>query len=553
MPSRPSTKPAAPSESAENDRPDPEQELRALALALSEGQGFRLILATYDLPSVRDVLLDKLRADLETHGVRLTCLDASHRRTAFDLLEALQRHLAASVPPPGDGWRQAVAVVNLESCLDYQHHDPTGTGVLRRANLHREAFADRVPWPVVLWLMPVATSLFAQDAPDLWHWRIATFDFTGGPTEPVEPSLLTRMTSFEEFRGLPLSRQHEGIAVLHDRLRQLEHSAGGRPLAPREEAQRAALFFELGGAHAAMDHREEALRATAKAVEILRALAAERPDFLPHLATSMNNLGSRQSALGRREEALQTTTEAVDICRRLVADRPDAFLPDLADSLNNLGNRQIELGHREKALQLIAEAVEIRRRLAAERPDAFLHHLAQSLTNLGKVQTDLACGNEAVDSAAEGVEIFRRLAAQRPDAFLPNLAQSLTNLGAMLSTLDRREEALDATSEAVEILRRLAAQRPDAFLPDLARNLNNLGIELSNLGRREEGLLASAEAMRLAMPLVRRYPQALGGDFRSYAQNLRQHFEALGQDPDAHPLVREATELLAALDAATAE
>ena len=124
MPSRPSTQPPAPSESAGSDRPDPEQELRALALALSEGEGFRLVLATYDAPSVRDSLIDRLRADLEQRGVRLTCLDVSARRTGLDLLAALQEHLAASVGPPGQGARQAVAVVDLESCLDYKHQDP---------------------------------------------------------------------------------------------------------------------------------------------------------------------------------------------------------------------------------------------------------------------------------------------------------------------------------------------------------------------------------------------------------------------------------------------
>jgi hypothetical protein len=48
------------------------------------------------------------------------------------------------------------------------------------------------------------------------------------------------------------------------------------------------------------------------------------------LAQSLSNLGVMLSALGRREEALQATAEAVEILRRLAAQRPDAFLPDLA-------------------------------------------------------------------------------------------------------------------------------------------------------------------------------------------------------------------------------
>ncbi len=85
MPLQPSTPPAALIEPAGHDRPHSELELRGLCLALSEGEGFRLILATYDVPRVRDLLIHRLRADLEKQGVRLTCLDASVGPTDGDL------------------------------------------------------------------------------------------------------------------------------------------------------------------------------------------------------------------------------------------------------------------------------------------------------------------------------------------------------------------------------------------------------------------------------------------------------------------------------------
>ena len=105
----------------------------------------------------------------------------------------------------------------------------------------------------------------------------------------------------------------------------------------------------------------------------------------------------------------------------------------------------------------------------------------------------------------------------------------------------------------MDIRRRLAAQRPDAFLPDLAQSLNNLGMDLSDLGRREEALQATAQAVRLSMPSVERYPQAFLDNYRTYLQNLRERCAELDQDPDADPLVRQATELLARLDAAAGE
>ena len=139
------------------------------------------------------------------------------------------------------------------------------------------------------------------------------------------------------------------------------------------------------------------------------------------------------SDLGRREEALQATAEAVEIRRRLAAQRPDAFLPDLATSLNNLGMRLSNLGRREEALQATAEAVEILRRLAAQRPDAFLPDLAMSLNNLGNQaeQPGPSGGGPAGDRRGGGDPPSAGRAASRR---LPaRFGQSLNNLGSRCS------------------------------------------------------------------------------------------------------------------------
>ncbi len=397
MPLQPSTHPATLIEPAGLDRPDPELELRGLYLALSEGEGFRLILATYDVPRVRNLMIDRLRADLEKQGVRLTCLDASVCPTDGDLLESLQEHLAVGDAPSDDGLRPAVAIVNLETCLEYQRQAPVGGRILRRANLQRDAFAERIRCPVVFWLMPVATSRFALEAPDLWHWRIATFDFTGNPKETVEPSDLTRATSFQQFRGLPSGKQHEGIAALQDRLLQLEHSSDGRPITPREQAQRAALLDELGRACAAMGRRDRALPATAEAVEICRGLAAQRPDaFLPDLAASLNNLGVVLRALGQPEAARDALQEALSIRRHLAQAHPAAFEQDVADTLNNLGIVLSDLGRRDAARDVFEEAVRIYEPLAERWPEAFGGALAIARRNYGSV-----AGADDGDAASE--------------------------------------------------------------------------------------------------------------------------------------------------------
>jgi tetratricopeptide (TPR) repeat protein len=73
------------------------------------------------------------------------------------------------------------------------------------------------------------------------------------------------------------------------------------------------------------------------------------------------NLSNRFVYMNRLEHALEAIRDAVDLLRQLAADRPDTFNPDLAGSLNSLSNHLSNLGHRERALEVIQEAVDLRR------------------------------------------------------------------------------------------------------------------------------------------------------------------------------------------------
>jgi tetratricopeptide (TPR) repeat protein len=306
----------------------------------------------------------------------------------------------------------------------------------------------------------------------------------------------------------------------------------------------------LGVRLSELGEREAALAAAQEAVELCRALAAQRPDaFRPNLAVSLNNLANMLSELGEREAALAAAQEAVDIRRALAAQRPDAFRPDLAGSLNNLANMLSEVGEREAALAAAQEAVDIRRALAAQRPDAFRPNLAVSLNNLANMLSELGEREAALAAAQEAVDIRRALAAQRPDAFRPDLAGSLNNLANRLSELGEREAALAAAQEAVELYRALAAQRPDAFRPDLAMSLNNLANRLSEVGEREAALAAAQEAVELYRALAAQRPDAFRPDLAGSLNNLANRLSELGEREAALAAAQEAVELYRALAA----
>jgi tetratricopeptide (TPR) repeat protein len=138
---------------------------------------------------------------------------------------------------------------------------------------------------------------------------------------------------------------------------------------------------------------------------------------------SLNNLAAFLSELGDREAALNAAREAVDLYRALAAQRPDAFRPDLAMSLNNLANHLGELGDREAALTAAREAVDIRRALAAQRPDAFRPDLAVSLRVFADCleSEDLA---GALAATIEACQLHATLFVARPALFASQMAKT---------------------------------------------------------------------------------------------------------------------------------
>src|ERR1700729_3056887 len=126
----------------------------------------------------------------------------------------------------------------------------------------------------------------------------------------------------------------------------------------------------------------------------LKGTFPTEPEMLPLMSgysysQILVNLCYRFVYMDRLEHALEAIRDAVDLLRQLAAERPDTFNPDLAGSLNDLSFRLSDLGHRERALEVIQEAVDLQRKLAADHPDVFNRYLAVSLHNLSLSLSDL--------------------------------------------------------------------------------------------------------------------------------------------------------------------
>jgi tetratricopeptide (TPR) repeat protein len=308
-------------------------------------------------------------------------------------------------------------------------------------------------------------------------------------------------------------------------------------------AQRAHRLDNLGLRLSELGRREDALVATAQAVQVYRRLAAaNRTAFEPDLARTLTNLGIRLSTLGRWEDAVMATAEAVQVNRRLAVTNRTAFEPDLAGSLNNLSVMLANLGLQQEALTATTQAVEIRRRLAAINRAALEPGLAMALNNRSVVLSNLGWRQDALTASTQAVEIDRRLAAANPAAFEPDLARSLTNLGADLSDLGRLEDALTVTTQAVEIRRRLAAANPSAFEPDLARGLWVFArVRAAGQVELPQALTAGRESVALFERLFQQWPRVFTGDLRGARATVADVLERLGRGKDATPIAAEPT------------
>ncbi|MCX7045857.1 MAG: tetratricopeptide repeat protein [Candidatus Sumerlaeota bacterium] len=359
-----------------------ERDLRGLSFALGDGEGFRLILVTYDHRDLRDCLIERLRGEQEARHYRLSILDWRTQPHDARLLDALRDHLKSGNDAASAQGPRAVMVIGLETALEYGEREGDGLALLHDANFHREAFAQSVPATVALWLSGMATTALAQHAPDLWHWRIATFHFEKPFDVQTIDQLAPKIESFSILRSQPLGNQRERVAMLQETLCELD-IVGTGSATPQMKAQRAGLLSELGIAYAALGERERAASYLQDAEAIYRKLTeADQDMFRPDWAGSLYDLSIILSELGHREEALEKVQQAAEIYEQLVHKHLYALLPAWAGSLDILASCLSDLGLRKEALAKAQKAVEIYELLAVTHSDAFLSERAMSLSNL---------------------------------------------------------------------------------------------------------------------------------------------------------------------------
>jgi tetratricopeptide (TPR) repeat protein len=413
--------------SRRSKKPDAhERELKRLKLSVCDDVGFRLFLATYDQPKRRDELIARVVKVAEAEKVRITRLDLAEAGPETNLVGLLRAHLRETDLPPG--WRQAVMVTGIEQRLDYAR-GREGYAFLHQANLLRDALPEAAPVPVVLWLSRIASAALPAEAPDLWHWRAANFDFTGDVAPRLE--LLRELTTLqpEEGDGLSDEQRRARIRMLEELVAELERE--GPPKSKRQAAERADLLMQLGIEAAQLARFTQAMPYFERALERYREIGDRRREDL-----ALGCLGMTWLELGDPRRAIERWEQSVGIAREIGDRRAES------SALDNLANAYAVLGEPRQAIEHHEQSLAIAREISDRRSEGI------ALSNLGNAYATLGEPRRAIEHHEQSLAIAREIGDRRGEgAALGNLGNAYVTLGEPRRAIEHYEQYLAIAPE----------------------------------------------------------------------------------------------------------
>ncbi len=469
-----------------------EREYRRLALAVGDVTGFRLYVATYNDPRLRDRLIERLQVEQVSQKFCITRLDLSGCDRESSLARLLREHIERTRPEAG--WRQAVMVTGLEDLLDYGRE--ADMRFVETANLQRDVLPTSAPVAVVLWLPPLAAAAFPWAAPDLWHWRGASFDFTAVAGERVE--LLRDLVAmpYERELGPSGDKRRERAAMLQELLAELDKS--GPPRSPREAAERADLLGQLGQTNLDLGRGREA----PPLFERQLALAREIGDRWGE-SYALGNLGNAYAALGNPRRAIEHHEQYLRIAREIGDRRGESA------ALGNLGNAYAALGEPRRAIEHREQHLRLAREIGDRRGESI------ALGNLGTTYADLGELRRAIEHHEQHLRIAREIGDRQGEGY------ALGNLGIAYAALGEPQRAIEYYEQVLAIVREIDDRRGEGYA------LGNLGNAYAALGEPRRAIERFEQVLTIAREIGDRQ-----GEGNALA-NLALALDALGERGEA--------------------
>ena len=459
--------PARPKPAHRLARDENSRNLRELAVFLEDGAAFRLGLAMYDVPRTREEWLGRLAVEMEGRPVHLLPLDLSHEPGEILLLRRLEE-LLRTAPVP-EGKTPAVMVTGLEAAMDFRPMPGKlfveGGDLLRNANLQRDAFPERCPAPVVIWLNGAGATAFTQTAPDLAQWCTGIFAFAGRESGRAELETGLLSSPLVETERLPHGAKRERIGLLQGLLLELENSS--QVQTPGDIARQAALHYELGHAFLALSEANAAVKHLTRSLELARCVGDRMME-----EGSLGSLGNAELSLGNLDQAVDFYGKALELAERIGDWR------GISTALGNLGIAHARRGELDRALDFL------RRDLEASSRSGDPRGTGQTLNNIGAILIRLNRYEEALACLEQALELARTLSDS------VSIGADLNNLGSIYYSRGETTRALASYEESLEVARKLGDRSLEC------RVLNNLGRLHVELGQADRGIEMLERAVR---------------------------------------------------------
>jgi eukaryotic-like serine/threonine-protein kinase len=276
------------------------------------------------------------------------------------------------------------------------------------------------------------------------------------------------------------------------------------------DEQRAEILQAMGGAYAALNKNEDAIKSYQDSLEIKRKLGLKKG-----MAESLQAIASSQAALGQPDQALKNYNAALDL-RREIGDQAgtgDALndlaqfyndrgqydqalklfkesLQDEIDTgnetnqglvLNNIGNTYSFKADYQNARTYYEQALQVREKVKVSGDIAdTLHNLADTLGNMAQYDQALQYYERALD-------------LRRNDGDKRGAALESSSMSALFAAQGRYGAALSSTEDAVKTIRDL--QEHGYWLADV---VGAYGHALAAVGRTDDAQKNLDEAMSVA-------------------------------------------------------
>jgi tetratricopeptide (TPR) repeat protein/predicted Ser/Thr protein kinase len=323
------------------------------------------------------------------------------------------------------------------------------------------------------------------------------------------------------------------------------------------DEERSEILQAMGGAYAALNKHEDAIRNYQDSLEIKRKLGLKKG-----IADSLQAIATSQAALGRPELALKNYNAALDL-RREIGDKAgtgdalndlaqfyddrsqyDQALKLLKESLqveidvgnesnqglvlNNIGNTYLFKADYQNARTYFEQALQVREKLKVSGDIAdTLHNLAETLGKMAQYDQALQYYVRALD-------------LRRKDGDKRSAAIESSGMGTLFAYQGRYGAALSSQEDAVKTMRDIQER---GFW--LAEVVGSYGQALAGVGKNDEAQKALDEAMTVAREQKNeaKIAELLGfegdnafyrGDFRSAGPLYDQAVQKASHTTDAH-------------------